>query len=1129
MSLRINNHIFAGRILAGLGNGLVALAMANSVQACLPSSQLQLAPKVTVQTAGRAEILQPLQPIEKKLNGDQSHDYLLKVDAGTFFRIDVDQQGIDVLLELDGPDGKKLAEVDSPNGISGLESLVFIADSGGTYKIRVRSLQANVAPGRYVIGLSDLRPAAEREHRLLALHLKYREAIDLQVKAQLAEAQAAAHEALKIAEEILGREHPETARILIAAAEIQIANNRSESAATLFRRALEMLKDVSGSDRITLAQAWEGLGNALFDRQDLSGAEKCYQQAISVREEVFGKDSPDIVILLGSLAQIFLDQGNLERAETHFKRARNLYETVVGTDNPAAINFLNNYAGFYCALADYPAAEKLYQQALAIQQKILDNEHPDYVRTIDNLAGLYYQMGDFEKAGRLREEALRIQEKVYGPAHPMLALALSNLGVVFYQKGDLSKAESLYLRALKIYEQGEFRDHPNSAAVMRNLANVRRTNGDFNGAEDLYRRALNINRKAYGDLHPDIAAALNGLSSLAYLRGNFPDAESMAQQALKIQESVFGLQHPNVLYTLAELASLSLAQGKVQQAIEIEGRILEKTEILLRRNLVVGSERQKLAYLSTFANRLGQAATLQTQFAPADPQALNLALTSILRLKGRGLDEIAGTITNLRSRAGSENEELLKGWLALRSQLSSLTLRGPADADLNAYVTRRTEVEEQLERAEAELSRRSAEFRLQTAPVTPEAVQALIPPGTSLIEYAQYLPYDPKTKTNGSPHYVAYIINSTGAPRWAELGEATKIDRAIGRFLTALRDKRRTDVKPAARRVDRLVMQPLRELIGESSRILISPDGQLNLVPFAALADEHRQWLVNRYSFSYLTSGRDLLRLQTESAAGNEVIVVADPAFGGKAGARSAGSRKITLSPRAPKDASNSQGDAALKPTPVNFNDFVFGSLPGTAREAQMIKGMIPTAQLLTGPQASKQNLSEIHRPRILHIATHGFFLTDLNTESGEQRVENPLLRSGLALAGANLNKAGKNNGVLTALEAAGLDLLGTKLVVLSACDTGIGEIRNGDGVYGLRRALVLAGSETQVMTLWPVSDSGTKEFMTEYYSRLLKEIGRGDALRQAQLEMIKRPQRRHPFYWAGLIQSGAWAPLNAK
>ena len=1127
MNLRINDYIFAARILAGLGSGLVALAMAIPVHARFPASQLQLTLKAIVQIADRAELLQPLHPIEKKLKGDQSHDYLLKVDSGAFFRIDVDQRGIDVLLELDGPDGKKLTEVDSPNGISGLESLVFIAGPGGTYKIRVRSLQANVAPGKYVISLSDYRPAAERERRLLALHLKYREALDLQVRAQLAEAQAAAHEALKMAEENLGREHPETALVLITVAEIERANNRSESAAALFRRALETLRDASGSDRITLAQAWEGLGNTLFDRQDLSGAERCYQQAISVRERVFGKDSPDIVILLGSLAQIYLDQGDLERAELHFKRARNLYETVVGTDNPAAINFLNNYAGFYCVLADYSEAEKLYQQALAIQQKILDSEHPDCVRTIDNLAGLYYQMGDTEKAGRLREEALKIQEKVYGPAHPMVALALSNLGVVFYRKGDLSKAEALYLRALKIYEEGEFRDHPNAAAVMRNLANVRRNRGDLDGAESLYRRAININRKAYGEIHPDLAATLNGLSSLASLRGNLVEAESLAQQALKIQESVFGLQHPDVLYTLGELASLNLAQGKVQQAIELEGRILEKTEILLRRNLVAGSERQKLAYLSTFANRLGQAATLHTQYAPADPQALNLALTSILRLKGRGLDEIAGTITNLRSRAGSENEELLKQWLALRSQFSALALRGPADADLNGYVARRREVEERLERTETALSRRSAEFRLQTAPVTSEAVQALIPPGTSLIEYLRYLPYDPKTRTNGSPHYAAYVINSTGAPHWAELGEATKIDRAIERFCSALHDKRRTDVRLAARRVDQLVMQPLRELIGDSSRILISPDGQLNLVPFAALADEHRQWLVTRYSFSYLTSGRDLLRLQAECESRDEVIVVADPAFGGDPVAGSAGGRKITLSPRVKKDASNSQvGAAAAKPDQISFNDFIFVSLPGTAREAQMIKEMIPAAKLLTGPQASKQNLSEIHRPRILHIATHGFFLNDLNTESGDQRVENPLLRSGLALAGANFNKAGTNDGVLTALEAAGLDLLGTKLVVLSACDTGVGEIRNGDGVYGLRRALVLAGSETQIMTLWPVSDSGTQEFMTEYYSRLLQGIGRGEALRQAQLEMIKRPQRRHPFYWAGLIQSGAWAPL---
>jgi CHAT domain-containing protein len=160
----------------------------------------------------------------------------------------------------------------------------------------------------------------------------------------------------------------------------------------------------------------------------------------------------------------------------------------------------------------------------------------------------------------------------------------------------------------------------------------------------------------------------------------------------------------------------------------------------------------------------------------------------------------------------------------------------------------------------------------------------------------------------------------------------------------------------------------------------------------------------------------------------------------------------------------------------------------------------------------------------MLHIASHGFFLQDTR-----ETVDNPLLRSGLALAGANLTHGHPGDGMLTALEASGLDLWGTKLVTLSACDTGIGEVRNGEGVYGLRRAFVLAGAETVVMSLWPVRDVVAREAMVAYYSGLRAGLGRGDALRQAQLAMLKRPGRQHPFYWASFIQSGEWANLDGK
>jgi len=201
-----------------------------------------------------------------------------------------------------------------------------------------------------------------------------------------------------------------------------------------------------------------------------------------------------------------------------------------------------------------------------------------------------------------------------------------------------------------------------------------------------------------------------------------------------------------------------------------------------------------------------------------------------------------------------------------------------------------------------------------------------------------------------------------------------------------------------------------------------------------------------------------------------------------------------------------------------------FAPLAATADEARAIKRLFPEATLFTGQRATKAALLRVEAPRMLHIASHGFFVQDTRVN-----VENPLLRSGLALAGANLTRDSHRDGILTALEASGLNLWGTKLVTLSACDTGVGEVRNGEGVYGLRRAFVLAGAETVVMSLWPVSDAVARETMVAYYTGLRAGLGRADALRQAKLALMNRPSRQHPFYWAAFIQSGEWANLDGK
>ena len=487
-----------------------------------------------------------------------------------------------------------------------------------------------------------------------------------------------------------------------------------------------------------------------------------------------------------------------------------------------------------------------------------------------------------------------------------------------------------------------------------------------------------------------------------------------------------------------------------------------------------------------------------------------------------------------------EDQKLLDQLKAARAQLARLVLSGPQRTTPAEHQAQIKTLEEQREKLEDQISRRSAEFRAQSQPVTLSSVQAAIPARSALIEFAAYRPFNARNTgpddEQEAARYVAYVVRRTGEPQWVELGAKQTIDEAIDNLRKALRDRKRRDYRQQARKVDRLVMQPIRPLLGATRRVLIAPDGNLNLVPFAALVDQNNRFLVERYSFSYLTSGRDLLRLQVKQPRKQSALIVANPDFGETQKDEKATERVL----RYKSGSQTTDGKVTV------ITQAYFPSLPGTAGEAQALKSLLADATVLTQDQATEAVIKKADGPGVLHVATHGFFLEDPPTPGGDKRgagqadaakpVENPLLRSGLALAGANQSKnsaANAEDGILTALEASDLNLWGTKMVVLSACQTGIGDVKDGEGVYGLRRALVLAGSESQVMSLWSVSDQATRSLMIEYYKRLQRGEGRTEALRQVQLGFLRRLTRgttgdySHPYFWAGFIQSGEWKSLE--
>jgi CHAT domain-containing protein/Tfp pilus assembly protein PilF len=1100
---------------------------------------------------GGEEDVRPLEagkPIKRELAEGQQHSYRIGLSADQFLKAVVEQAGIDVVVQVLGPGGAQIVQFDYEPRTRGQESVSLVAEAAGEYRLTVRPRFKRVPPGNYEIRIEELRAATGNERTLHESNKLSEESLTLRRAGKYEEALPLIERALEIREGLLGPNHRDVSAALFSSAVIYSLKGEYAKAEPQFQRALAIRERTLEPEHPDIATSLNGLANLYSDRSDYARTEPLYRRALAIREKALGPEHPETAISLNNLAILHKDKGEYAKAEPLFRRARVIWEKTLGPDHPQVAMSLHNLAFLHWDRGEYAKAEPLYQESLAISEKTLGKEHPDIALTLNNLGILYSRIGDLAKAEPMHKRALAIREKALGPEHPFVAESLSNLAMLHFDKGEYTEAESLYQRALAVWEKALGPDHRNVAIALDNLASYYIDRGSYAKAESLLQRALAIWEKTVGLAHPDAALALSELADLYRYRGEHAKAESFYRRALAAQERALGPEHPHVATSLNRLAALYGGKGDIAQSIALQSRAAAIGEHNLVLNLAIGSERQKLAYLSTLSAQADRAISFHLRYAPDDPAARNLAATIILQRKGRALDATSGTLNALRNRFNAEDQALLDQLNDTRSQLARLVLGGTQNMPPEQYRNQKKKLEDQAERYEADISRRSSEFRAQSLPITLAAVQAAIPADAALIEFATYRPFNAKATRDdeayGQPRYVAYVLRHEGEIQWKELGEVKIIDQAIAALREALRDPKRNDVKSLARAVDRRVFQSVRPLIGETAQLLISPEGLLNLIPFAALADERGRYLVERYSISYLASGRDLLRLQVARESQSGPLVVAAPEFGSRT--KVLAMRKSERKKETPNGAPPEQVDEESAASA--FSQFYFSPLPYTAQEGAALHALLPGATLLTKRQASKAALGQVRSPGLLHIATHGFFLKDAKLEPatgrGHQavsddperlirelersglRIENPLLRSGLALAGANEDK---EDGILTALEVTGLNLWGTKLVVLSACDTGVGEVKNGDGVHGLRRALVLAGSESQVMSLWAVSDKATRELMVSYYRLLQQGEGRGEALRQVQLELLKKVNRRHPYYWASFIQSGEWANLEDK
>jgi CHAT domain-containing protein/Tfp pilus assembly protein PilF len=989
---------------------------------------------------------------------------------------------------------------------------------------------------------------APTDARLQEAQAALDEATKLQKEGKYAEAIPKGEQALTLREAVLGSTHLEVAACLILLGELYQQQGEQPRAEPLLQRGLAIREEALGKHHPDVAYSLTKLAN-LYSEQGLYGqAEPLYQRGLAILEAALGKHHPHIASVLGNLAILYREQGLYDQAEPLYQRGLAIQEAALGKHHPLVAYSLNNLANLYREQGLYEQAEPLYQRALAIREAALGKHHPHIASTLSNLAALYESQGLYDQAEPLYQRALAIQEEALGKHHPRVAYLLNNLAVLYREQGSYRQAEQLYRRALAILEEALGKHHPGVATPLNNIAALYMNQGLYEKAGPLLQRALAVWEGALGKHHPDVAYALSNLATLYREQGLYGKAEPLYQRVLIIREEVLGKHHPDVARALNELARLRLAQHRLAQALPLLTRAFVISEQRLRKEALDFSESRLASFLEFLrADEDFLYALLRAH--PDDAQVRRLALSSVLLRKGRSVEESSNTSRAILRSLGPEDRGAFERLRGLRTQLAQLSLQGPGSLSAADYQQHLKDLAAQGDALEADLARRSAPLRALAALPPPEEIvdraASALPKDGALVEFVAYedQPLIPKpgiswTQLPTQMRYLALVLFPDASIRAIDLGPAAAIDQAASTLRNALAHRDAAFQGPA-QALYTVAFKPLLPVLGTTRRLLLAPDGQLGLVPFSALHDG-KNFLIDSFDLSYLTSGKDLLPRPEGLPSSGSVVVLADPDFSSPAAPPTS---QVEAPAGAMRSAALERFYSTLR---ADVAEQDWAPLPGTRQEAEAIQRLIPQARLFLGPEASKQHLLQLAAPGVLHVATHGFFLEDgaaptssrgvIHLGSGDvasRRPTDPLLRSGLVLSGAHAPpftatssaRRPADGALVTALELAGLDLWGTQLVVLSACDTGRGDVKRGQGVYGMRRALVTAGAETVVMSLWKVNDDTTRQLMEEYYRHLLRGQGRATALRQAMLSL--REKEPHPYAWAPFIALGRDTPLD--
>lgn len=843
------------------------------------------------------------------------------------------------------------------------------------------------------------------------------------------------------------------------------------------------------------------------------------------------------------------------------ERALRIAEKV-GTPDSSGIIRLLRLLGIFYLEAGNPQAEPCLRRALASSRRIYGQRHPNTSEILGLLANTLRLLGRLDKAESCYLEAHSIDEERLGPRHTNTLAAKTNLAVFWLQRKDLTKHDLdnaqkalEYVRAVDLERLGPWHEHV--ANNHENMSSVLAEKGDWSGAEREVRRALEILEKKYPHYTIKIANLLGSLANLIMALGSsrLQEALELLQQALEIDQRELGPEHPDIAGDLAPLAIAYVQLGQYDTAFTYLTRAVQLDDGRIGNVFTISSENQRLLYLNMMAGQQDLFLSLVFTYLRHHPDAVGAALDLVLRRKAIVAESVAAqreaTLGERYPALAPQLNELTR----LQRQVAHRTLAGPGTDSLAAHSQILEQFNIQRERLEAELAQRIPEINVERRlrNVTRQVVAEAIPEETVLVEIVRidianfHFARALGGKDWQPARYVAFILSAGKSDNvhLLDLGEADAIDLLIKEFRQSITGEgrgrnrmgagKRRDQKDQKEDVQvgsalrKALFDPLVPALSGRKRLLIAPDSELTLLPFEVLPLEDSRPLIAEYKISYLSTGRDLLRYRAEPfpPRPQDAVVIAAPDF----------DLKENFWERLISHATGGKQQSSSHRTADDQNDERWDPLPGAQIEGEQIAALLGVPPLI-GAKALKSRLRVVRSPRVLHLATHGGFSPNLQSHQSKNLpspitprwqvsggtgsllgLENPLLWSRVALAGANTWREGRapkaaDNGLFTAEDVALLDLRGTDLVVLSACDTARGKVHIGEGVIGLRRAFTLTGARVVVMSLWSVDDLATAIFMKRFYEILLSSVPCSEALRKAQnwLRNVTIKQIRDPW-----------------